>query len=67
VAEIDEIECLALESDAQLLDRLVRDLTQKAVEYSKLMHQVGGRWMDGVAAEVTEKVAVLLHEDCLHT
>ena len=42
VAEIDEIERLAFKSDAQLLDGLVRDLAQELIEYSKLMHQIGG-------------------------
>src|SRR5262249_48013971 len=40
----------------------VRQL-EEIVEQFKLVHQLQGRWMDGVAAEVAQKVSVLLEHD----
>jgi hypothetical protein len=67
VAEIDEIEGLAFESDAQLFPALVWDLAQELVEYPELVHQLSGRRMDGVPAKVAEEVTVLFHDEGRHT
>ena len=66
MAEIDEIERLAFESDAQLFHGLVWDLAQELMQYSDLMHQFGGRGMNRIASEVPEELAVLLHQNRLH-
>ena len=46
---------------------LVWDLAQELVEYPELVHQLGGRRMDGVPAEVAEEVTVLFHDEGRHT
>src|SRR4029078_9349809 len=65
--EIDEIERTALESHAQLVDVLGRDLLEELIKKAELAPHLCGRRTHRVPSEIAEKVAVIFHQEGLHT